>query len=369
MNFVKFIDNINLNDTNNYGFNNVVCIDTIYLKSSNIMKSTNDYIKALADSEFYNIGDGTNNSSNTNESGNNSSNTNGSGNNSSNGNDSINNSVTEELKKRVGALISITTDKSSYKAGETVTIKIRITNAGEGDLSMVRIAMSLPEGFELIDTETGITKNIYERSIWFVDNLRVESNKYQEDGNGSKTMTIRAIAGKDMDSRDITLMAYYLSVRDSNYGDILHLTSPAYTSFKITSVSDSEANNQKNNPREGSNATIKGANSTNDGRDHFEARNILGIAGSGSGFLDGFRGALFDSGDIDMGNNSTGINYLDSLESSNPSSQEPMYEVKDLSGDKGGSISSQELGFLIAAIVLLIIVAAGYFYEIRRRNF
>jgi len=328
-----------------------------------------------------------NSSNTTNNTNNSSNNTNSSDNSSNNTNNTNSSNTTNSSNEYARIIISVTTDKSTYSVGDIITYRVRIQNTGNVDLSNVNIAALLPEGIEFIGTSTGITRNDYNSGmgVWAVNNLRLEAHGGFNDASitGTKEITITARVTPEMAGKSFNLNAHVISAMGSNGQSAAGASATSF--FSVNPSSDSSnsigsgngsgdsnetTNSTKsgNNPLEEENNTQKGANHTNAGEDAFESTNIQDNLNSGDGLLDLISRQSNGSVYSNDSNTSLGGMITEAIDSSNPSSDKPMYELRDLS--ESGSDSSDVVGTesiiqVIIAVALSVVTIAGYFYGVR----
>ncbi|MCL2687039.1 MAG: DUF11 domain-containing protein [Methanobrevibacter sp.] len=308
---------------------------------------------------------------------------------SNNANKDSSDDETDTPDKSSRAIISITSDKSEYKVGDTATFYIRIQNTGELDLANIAVMFLLPKGLSFVSTYTGTSSNNYNSAsgVWYVGNLRLTAEGAGL-GPGIKQLTVTTVVTPDMAGKSFNLETFFTSITDDYGNNILDKVSSSSSSFSVDSYDGYEAGNSNikdnssinglNSTSDGNeagnsnikdNSTTNGLNSTSDGDDKVESKNHFDNNISGSGLLGESKNPSDNSITLnDIKNNFTAFGFEDinSLDSSNPSSEDPMYEIKNISGSGSNSESPQNPILIAITLLLVGIIGIGYFYGIKR---
>jgi len=268
---------------------------------------------------------------------------------------------TTESKNSPEAIISITSDKTEYKVGDTAIFEVRIQNIGDVDLTSLSVMFLLPKGLNFISSYTGTSNNNYNPNsgVWDVGNLRLTAEGAGL-GPGVKRLRVTTIVTPEMAGKSFNLETYFLSLAD-DYGKPVLNKASSYSSFSVDSHYDEGNSNIKNN------STTNGANSTGNGEDVKQSKNNINNSSIGFGVFEISKKLADDDIALsDIKNNLTGLTDINSIDSSNPSSEDSMFEVKNLSNRDSSSEPPQDPFFIIAILSLIGIIVIGYFYGIRK---
>jgi len=258
-----------------------------------------------------------------------------------------------------GAKITLTSDKSVYKVGDTATFYVRIQNTGNIDLSNIVVNFLLPKELKFSTSNTGTNNNQYHPNsgTWSVGNLRLTASGAGL-GAGVKQLTVTGVITPEMAGKNYNLKAYFVSL-EAEGKSVLSMVSSSYSSFSVESNNTVKNNNTKNNSAtNGVNSTGNGKGSKNNSSNSQVASNLANISKK-----------LKDKNITlnDIKNNWTGLKDINSIDDDNPSSENLMHEVKNISDSDSNSESPMENPiFLFAGLILAGIIVIGYFYGIKK---